>query len=156
MVCNPHRGLDPTQFKKSSSPTPEWEVAITTPFRMCTIMIFYCYNYEMCSWAPCVTFSKEPLHHGIMFKSPRDCFWLHWFCTHLINTLVGRELYEILILRWHSATVLYFVSLGFCSTIPNLKENPSLMKHEVVKSHWFVVVLFLTSVISSAEAKDNV
>lgn len=30
------------------------------------------------------------------------------------------------------------------------------MKHEVVKSHWFVVVLFLTSVISSAEAKDNV
>lgn len=101
----------------------------------------------MCSWA-CIAYSKEPFLHEIMFKSPRDCCWLLCFCTHLIYRLVGRELCEIFILRWCSATVLYFVWLFFfCSTVPNLEENPSFMKHEVVKSCCYGVVVFLTSVI---------
>lgn len=36
MVCNPPRGLDLTEFKKSkksTSPTPEREAAITTAFK---------------------------------------------------------------------------------------------------------------------------
>lgn len=52
--------------------------------------------------------------------------------------------------------MLRFVWLFFCSTVPDLEENPSFMKHEVVKSCCVVVVLFLTSVLFSAEAEDVV
>lgn len=33
VLISPPRSLDPIQLKKSTSPTPDWEAAITTVFR---------------------------------------------------------------------------------------------------------------------------
>lgn len=63
-------------------------------------------------------FPKSPCTMESCLKTLQAAVCVFWLtCTHLINRLVGRELYKFFILMWCSAIMLYFIWLFFPTQI---------------------------------------
>lgn len=159
VVYNPLRGLDLIQFKKSNVHTLELDTATTSVFRNGynhDTLVLWLVAFLVVMLSTLFYIFQRALGNTLgLYLKPQQAalhpFWLRCLSTHLINGLKQRTTlslhFEMMLCDWA-----LFCLVVFWNTDPNLEQNLSFMKHQLVKSRYLIIIVFFTSIIFTAAA----